>query len=290
MGTANNQVNIKSPLNFVSFNARGLGNNVKLGNLFHWLTKYHEIQGKIVFLQETHVIKAREYKWKNIWQGKPFFANGTSNSRGVAILLPKSLDYTLHDVKIDPNGRYIAIKLEFEESIYGIINGYAPTANDLEGQLAWLKQIVEIIEDYGDTNLIFGGDINEGLTGLDKFVKLDKWKPNEYVLAWKEACHEFQLTDIWRVLNPYAHKYTWKQGTNKKNLRRSRLDFWIVSSSIMYKVDNTSIVPGYGSDHSMITLSLYKETKADQGPSFWKFNTSLLREKNVYRQGHNRNR
>jgi hypothetical protein len=163
--------------------------------------------------------------------------------------------------------------------MYGIINGYAPTADRLEAQMAWLNQITKILEEYGDTIIIFGGDINEGLTNLDKFVNIDKWKPTEYVLGWKEVCNEFQMLDIWRVLNPLARKYTWKQGTCKKNLRRSRLDFWIVSSSIMYQVDETTILPGYGSDHSLITLSLFKQKRSEQGPSFWKFNVSLLREK-----------
>jgi hypothetical protein len=47
----------------------------------------------------------------------------------------------------------------------------------------------------------------------------------------------------------------------------------------MYSVDKTSIEPGYGSDHSLISLSLFKQKDVNQGPSFWKFNTSLLRDK-----------
>ena len=87
------------------------------------------------------------------------------------------------------------------------------------------------------------------------------------------------MVDIWRVLNPMARKYTWRQGKNKKNLRRSRIDFWVISTGLMYNMDKTLIEPGYGSDHSLISLSLFKQTDVNQGPSFWKFNTSLLREK-----------
>jgi hypothetical protein len=47
----------------------------------------------------------------------------------------------------------------------------------------------------------------------------------------------------------------------------------------MYSVDKTSIQPGYGSDHCLITLSLFKQDTIKQGPSFWKLNTSLLRDK-----------
>jgi exonuclease III len=143
-------------------------------------------------------------------------------------------------------------------------------------QVAWLSKISAILEDYGDTQIIFGGDINDGLTKLDKFRNRDTWKESEYVLGWKENCNEYQLLDIWRTLHPYEQRYTWKQGTKKANLRRSRLDFWIISSSLTYCVNTSTIEPGYGSDHCLITLSLFKQKKLEQGPSFWKFNTTLL--------------
>jgi exonuclease III len=272
--------NLKNnPLNFLSFNARGLGDCTKKSRLFHWLAQHHDVQNKIVFLQETHVTVEKEYKWKEIWQGKMIFSNGNSRSRGVAILFPKDLEYEILKEIKDKEGRYIAVKIEYDGNPYGLINGYAPTSDMLEEQLAWLRQITNIIEELGDTNLIFGGDINEGLSILDKFIGRDKWKESEYVLGWKEVCSEFQLVDIWRMLFPLAHKHTWRQGTCKKNLRRSRLDFWLISTGLIYSVDNAAIKPGYGSDHSLISLSLFKQKQTVQGPSFWKFNTGLLRIK-----------
>jgi exonuclease III len=272
-------VNRKTPIHILSLNVRGLGKGAKRSSLFHWLKKHHDVQGKIIFLQETHVTKAQEYKWNELWHGKKIFANGTSRSKGVAILLPKSLDFKILSQTLDPDGRYIALKIEIEGTIYGLINCYAPTADKLEEQMVWLDAITGLLETLGDTNIIVGGDINDGLTKLDKFKGMEEWKESWYVLGWKEACQEYQMVDIWRILNPLAHKYTWKQGTNKKNLRRSRLDFWLISSGLMYSVDNTSILPGYGSDHCLITLSLYKQVNIKQGPSFWKFNTTLLRDK-----------
>jgi exonuclease III len=274
---ANTNENV--PLNLLSLNVRGLANCVKKCSLFQWFKKHHKIENKIVFLQETHATKEKEGKWEKVWDGKMFFANGTSSRRGVATLLPKNLEYNLIDEKKDIYGRFVALKLEIDGKLYGLINGYAPTADLLEEQLAWLSKISAILEDYGDTQIIFGGDINEGLTKLDKFAGRDKWNESEYVLGWKQNCMEYQLLDIWRTLHPNEIRYTWKQGTRKENLRRSRLDFWIISSSLTYCVDTTTIEPGYGSDHSLITLTLFKQKSVEQGPSFWKFNTSLLREK-----------
>jgi exonuclease III len=269
----------KTPISILSLNARGLSQCSKKVSLFHWLDKHHTVHEKIMFIQETHVTKEKESWWSKTWHGPKYFSNGTSRSRGVAILLPKSLEFTLHSKILDPKGRYIVLKIEIEDTIYGLINGYAPTSDLLDEQLAWLETITKIIEDLGDVQIIFGGDINEGLTRLDKFLDKKIWNPSEYVLGWRALNRELQLVDIWRILNPDAHRYTWKQGKCKKTLRRSRLDFWIISSGLIYCVDKTEIEPGYGSDHSLISLSLFKKKQIDQGPSFWKFNTSLLRDK-----------
>ena len=273
------QTPTKIPLNLISLNVRGLNMVQKRDKLFFWLNKVHNTKDKIVFLQETHMTKNREWRWNKLWPGKKIFSNGTSKSRGVAVLLPKDLDFEILDTIIDPNGRYIALKIVIQEINYGLINGYAPTADKLPEQMVWLEDILKILENLGDAKIIMGGDINDGLTALDKFQNRETWIPSEYVEGWREACTEHQLVDIWRILNPRAHKFTWKQGTKKHNIRRSRLDFWIISTGLMYSVNDVTIEPGYGTDHSLIMLSLFKPEKTKQGPSFWKWNTSLLRDK-----------
>jgi exonuclease III len=140
------QITDKIPLNILSFNARGLNNNIKKDNLFFWLKEVHKANDKIIFLQETHMIKSKEWKWNKIWPGKKFFSNGTSTRKGVAILLPKNMEYDILEKKIDDNGRYIALKIKINNAIYGLINGYAPTSDKLIEQLEWLKSITEILE------------------------------------------------------------------------------------------------------------------------------------------------
>jgi exonuclease III len=273
------QPETKLPLNILSLNVRGLNIEQKRDKLFFWLNKVHNTKDKIIFLQETHMTKNREWRWNKLWPGTKIFSNGTSRSRGVAILLPKSLDYEILESILDPNGRYIALKIVVQDTTYGLINGYAPTADRLPEQMIWQQEIMKILENLGDAKIIMGGDLNDGLTPLDKFQNRETWTPSEYVEGWRQACAEYQLVDIWRILNPREHKYTWKQGTKKNNLRRSRLDFWIISTGLMYSVNKVSIEPGYGSDHSLIKLSLFKQEVTKQGPSFWKWNTSLLRDK-----------
>ena len=54
--------------------------------------------------------------------------SGSSNSRGVAILIKKGVDYTStpHSKIIDPLGRYIILKAEIKDKIYVLISIHAP--------------------------------------------------------------------------------------------------------------------------------------------------------------------
>ena len=53
-------------------------------------------------------------------------AHGSSNSCGVAILVRKGVDCTIHSKILDPLGRYIILKAEIEDKMYVLINVYAP--------------------------------------------------------------------------------------------------------------------------------------------------------------------
>ena len=44
-------------------------------------------------------------------------SHGTSNSRGVAILIKKGIDYTLRSKIVDASGRYIILKVVIKDKI-----------------------------------------------------------------------------------------------------------------------------------------------------------------------------
>ena len=52
-------------------------------------------------------------------------AHGSSNSRGVASLVKKGVDCTIHSKILDPLGRYV-ILAEINDKMYVLINVYAP--------------------------------------------------------------------------------------------------------------------------------------------------------------------
>ena len=90
-----------------------------------------------------------------------------------------------------------------------------------------------------------------------------------------EKINEHGLVDAFRELNPNERKFTWKQwGSNK----RGRLDYFLVSNTLLPYIESAKITSGSFSDHSLILLDV-DFTRFQQGRGFWKLNNSLLMDK-----------
>ena len=136
-------------------NTNGLREGRKRRSLFNWLKKNHNAESKITFLQETHSDENNEEDWFNDWGTRDIiFAHGDSGSKGVAIILPSNIEYTIIASQRDPNGRFLAINITLNGTTLWIINCYAPNSNAPAQQLEWLQQIVEILEPVSDSNII----------------------------------------------------------------------------------------------------------------------------------------
>ena len=70
-------------------------------------------------------------------------SHGTSQSRGVAVLLPKSMMEIckIIDIETDRNGRALIIDCEIEDNFFTIINIYAPTKDQQREQLQFLDYL-----------------------------------------------------------------------------------------------------------------------------------------------------
>ena len=86
---------------------------------------------------------------------------------------------------------------------------------------------------------------------------------------------EYNLIDIFRELNPNTRKFSWKQWGSTKF---ARLDLFLISDSLLPYVEKVDILPTCFSDHSPILLEI-DFSKFERGRGFWKFNTSLLKDK-----------
>ena len=109
-------------LKLLSLNVKGISNFNKRRSVFTWCRK----RANISFLQETHSTVTTEKQWRNEWGAELITCHDSSNSRGVAILINKGVDCTIHKKILDPLGRYIILKAEIKDKIYVLINIYAP--------------------------------------------------------------------------------------------------------------------------------------------------------------------
>ena len=93
----------------------------------------------------------------------------------------------------------------------------------------------------------------------------------------KDLSEDLDLVDVWRTLNTET---TWRQ---KQPDIHCRLDFFLVSESSLCDITHSDIVPGFKTDHSMMTLSVSLFVNPREN-GFWKLNTSLLTEKGYIEQ------
>ena len=257
-----------------SFNCRGLGDGRKRRSVFQWLKKYHN---SIILLQETHSTISTERSWEKEWGCDIYFSHGTSGSRGVAILFPKQLIYTIKNQLSDEEGRLLILDVEMDTFNFVILNIYAPTKDHENEQLKFLDTMCIHLHEFGDKNVMIGGDFNVCLNpDIDKQGGTIEDK-SRYALTLEHIMEEFNLGDVWRITNPSAKKFT-RRAHTRGGFVQSRIDYWLVSIHMIYNLKYSYIKPGIKSDHSLINVTFTIKTPYKRGRGFWKLNTSLLRD------------
>ena len=81
------------------------------------------------------------------------------------------------------------------------------------------------------------------------------------------------LIHIWRKSNPSKKQYTWFRTNPTK---AARLDYFIISPSLLDIYADSSIFFKYRSDHCIISLNLHLD-KNLKGKGLWKLNAELLK-------------
>ena len=258
-----------------TFNCNGLRNKNTRLKTFNWLRRNYN---GIILLQETHSTAADERRWRQEWRGPIYFSHCDHKSRGVAILLPRNINFKQKNTIADNNGRYILLDCEIEDTPMTIINLYCPTKDKVEEQITFLEEIKPIVEEYSEKNLLIGGDLNTYLNAhLDK--RGGRYEnTSEYTKQLLALCEEYTLIDIWRIRNPWIKEFT-RSEKCRGGVVESRLDYWLISMGLTYLVHEIEIHTGMASDHSLIRMKLNLPNTCKRGKSYWKFNNDLLSDK-----------
>ena len=145
-------------LKLLSLNVRGLSNFRKRRAIFTWCRKQ---KADLIFLQETHSTEAGECKWKKEWGSEIIFSHGSSNARGVAVLIKRGLDIVIQQELLNFNGRSIILKALIKDKRYTLANIYGPN-KDAEAVRFYqnLSATLRKMDADSDDNIVVGGDFN----------------------------------------------------------------------------------------------------------------------------------
>ena len=174
-------------------------------------------------------------------------------------------------------GLYIVLEAEVQGANFLLVKLYVP--NKVQEWRRFIENLNSTIDDVikdNEPKLVVGGDFN---VTLESDLDCSGGNPAQKasVKSIQDLCLDFDLVDIWRIRNPTTRRFTWRQ---RNPFIQRRLDFWLISDVCQEDIEGTDIIPSINSDHSAIILHFNNIDRQKHGPSFWKFNASLLNDEN----------
>ena len=161
----------------------------------------------VAFVQETHCTNNIQKVWRNQWGGKIRASNYTSNAREVAILFRQNLDFEIINMMRDLQGRYMLVKIRYNNQTVLLCNIYAPNEDDPE----FFNSIFQLINEEEADYFILGGDFNKVLNNeQDRKLKV---RVNVPISLSVELINTFleeqEWVDIWRYGHQDLRQFTW---------------------------------------------------------------------------------
>ena len=258
--------NSASSFRFLAFNSNSIGRNPKRNQVFHFLKKKN---ADFIVVTDTRIAKEIENVVKAEWNGHAYFSSFDSQSRGVAIFMKKNLPVKILDNFSDVAGNILAILLEIEGKIILLEGIYGPNRDN---PLFYSDEAFKKLSEWNPSHAIFVGDFNIALNPTIDTLNYQSNNNPRARLKLLEKIEEHGLIDIYRELNQTERKYSWKQWGSQKF---GRLDYFLISNSLLPFVKKAEILPRCFSDHNPITLDI-DFSRFTRGRGFWKMNNSLL--------------
>ena len=254
----------------LSANCQGLRDKRKRFDVFNYFKKK---KANIICLQDTHLTKQDEKLIRHEWNND-LIINGTkTNSRGTLILFDSQFEYKIINVHCDDEGNLINLDIKVSDMKVKLLNIYAPN----QDRPTFFEKINDIIHTSEQDYTIICGDFNlilDPIKDCQNYANVNNPQARKKTIL---LIAENNLIDSFRYFHENQLRYTWRK-KNSRPLKQARLDYIIISDTLLDLVENCDIVPGYRSDHSIVTIKILIN-KFTHGKGLWKFNTSLLKNK-----------
>ena len=200
-------------------------------------------------------------------KGYDLFFNSKGSSRGVGILISKKLVYTVSDTLSDFDDNYLILCTTIGDHKINLVSIYGPNDNNCD----FFDNLEQDLRVLDGSPLIVGGDwnatwdsspVNSNIDVLN-MVNIPSRVRSEKI---KRLSILFNLTDPYRALNPDKFEYTFVPNI-AQHINRSRLDFFLVTKSLLNDCKNCTIEPSISCslfDHKMVTLNFKKDIKKNK--------------------------
>uniref|UniRef100_A0A3B3HAI8 Reverse transcriptase domain-containing protein n=1 Tax=Oryzias latipes TaxID=8090 RepID=A0A3B3HAI8_ORYLA len=259
-----------STLRLVTWNVHGAGTREKRLKV---MSKLKDLKTDFAFLQETHMSSSSVNILATADFPNVYSACYNSRQRGVTIMINREIKFTETSTVIDPEGRFIIVTLSTQNMQLCLANVYAPNVDDPK----FFHSFFSALSEHTDKSLIIAGDLkmclDPEMDRLNNTGNLRIWQSTNTV---KQYMEDFGLCDVWRLFHPTKRTYTFFSTVHQSY---SRLDYFLVNSSLLSIATEAQIHPITISDHAPVSLTLKNKTSPPSLRS-WRFNTSLLRDPN----------
>lgn len=252
-------------LKVVSYNVRGLGNNIKRKKLF---TLLRTLEYDVIMLQETHCTENNFKIWRSEWKGEMYYSNGTSASCGVLTLFKKGLQHGAIRALKDDEGRRLILEAQIGNIVYTFANIYAPNRD----KPYFFEQTFQQIQNLGSQNVILSGDFNLVLNPSIDSSYTNRPNNIKSLKIVKNQMEKMGLRDVWRIKNPETLRYTCFRSRPAEG---SRIDMMLISEHMINRINSCNMHTSTMSDHDMVYLDLNTQ-EYPRGRGYWKLNALHL--------------
>ena len=253
-------------ITIMSMNCRGLGDLKKRRDVMQYIKKKGY---SIVFLQDTHLTPQSTVYFDSLWCGKAFHSCFSSRSRGTSILLHNKLQYNLIKVEKSECGNLVILNCKLNNESFLFVNIYGPN----EDNPTFYKTLAEKLDQFDCQHVVVAGDLNFVISPEKDSLNYVTENNVRAKRAFLDMTDKYNLIDAWRTSHPNDKKYTWLR---KNPTKAGRLDMFFVNEDLFNSLSCIDIIPGYRTDHNIITLTIHNKQR--KGDGIWKFNVSHLRD------------
>lgn len=252
-------------LRLMSWNVRGMGSPRKRLSIFMHIRKYNP---HLICLQETHLVPDRISQLRKPWVQWSLHSTYSTYSRGVSLLVHRSLRWEVGLVQKDPEGRYVFVHAWIDSLPYVLLGLYLPPP----ANLSVLHQAARFAAQFPSATLLCFGDFNLVFDPtFDRFSASPGPSTTSPPTALAQFLGEMGWHDLWRLNSPSTLVYSC-HSTGSNAL--SRIDYLCGNARACTEVVDIQYLPRAVSDHSPIlaefaaTVSRESRTSLRINP-FW---------------------